>query len=376
MMVIAKKSAQVILISFFFFVGVVWSGSESSSSDDWDSIFSLPMPEPRLVDVGELGGLGEELENRKWLMVGTGYHQIHFQQSADRQKVAEIYSRIDNVYRFLAERSPAGLQIPIKVFLVPDEYAKSRCDRESNAMRTGDRADAQVMLTSLLHEETHLFNYAFLDKVPQGWWAGEYSCQYFQQRALWNGLGKEVKREIVTLLPDGPGCGLREISSLGKKAFNEAISVFYFLEERYGREKMIKLRKLLLEESLKTKGTSLSNSVFEQVYGKSIEILDKEWQRFYGWGSTAAKEDVRLKKRVSYRSEQASVQVIVQEIAKQAKLDYGWAISQSNTDDLVKRYVRNVRMVNKPLEDALKEILEPVDLRYKLEGNIIVLYKK
>lgn len=371
-----KKILFVVILFAGMCIGAAGQNGESGGGDDWEDIFLLEMPEAKVVEVGTLGGLDKKLENRKWLMVETKYHQIHYQQSTDKQKVAEVYSHIDNVYKFLAGRSPAKLKAPVKVFLVPGEWGMSRCDRVNNAMKTGDKADAQFMLTSLLHEETHLFNFAFLGNVPQGLWTGEYSCQYFQRRALWQVQGKEVKGEIVTSLKDGPGCHLNEISSLGNKAFNEAMSVLYFLEELYGRGKMIELRKGFLEESLKTRGRSLQKNAFEQVYGKSIEVLDEEWRRFYGWGSTAAKEDVRLKRRVSYRSEQASVQVIVREIAKQARLGYEWNKSQSNTDDLVKRYVRNVRMINKPLDEALKEILEPVGLRYELEGNIIVLYKK
>jgi len=263
-----------------------WCGTDEKSGNDWDSIWQStlsPMPEPTAVEVASLGELGEELENRQWQMVATKYHQIHYQPSTDKKKVAEVYSRIDNLYRFLAGRSPAVPETPIKVFLVPDEVGHSRCDRISNSMRTGDGGDKRFMLTSLLHEETHLFNFAFLGNVPQGWWTGEYSCQYFQQRALWEGQRKLVKLQIKKLLPNGPLCHFGEISSFGSEAFDESISVLYFLEEQYGREKFIELRKALLAESQKTKGESASNSVFEEVFGKDVEQLEVEWLRFYGW---------------------------------------------------------------------------------------------
>jgi hypothetical protein len=146
-----------------------WCGMGDKSGSDWENIWLLTMPEPTTVEVNNLGGLGEELENRQWQMVATKYHQIHYQLSADKGKVAEICSRIDNLYKFLAERSPAKPQIPIRVFLVPGERARSRCSKISNAMRTGDMGDAFFMLASLLHEETHLFNFAFLNNEQQGW---------------------------------------------------------------------------------------------------------------------------------------------------------------------------------------------------------------
>lgn len=361
--------------------GLGWCGTDDKSGNDWDSIWLLTVPEPMTVEVNNLGDLGEELENRRWQMVATKYHQIHYQLSIDKRKVAEIYSRIDNLYRFLTECSPAKPQTPIRVFLVPDEFGHSRCSKISNAMRTGDEGDALFMLTSLLHEETHLFNFAFLNNMQQGWWAGEFSCIYFQQRALWQGQGKQVEQQIQNLLPDGPSCRFSEISSLGKQAFDEAISVLYFLEEQYGREKFIELRKALLADSQKTNGGSLSNSVFEEVFGKGGGRLEMEWLRFYGWTSSKRTKqskvaDARLTKRISYSVDKASVQNIVQEMANKADLQYNWTKSQSNAGQLCKRWVHNVKVRNKPLDEALKEILDPVGLTYRLEGNAIVLYKK
>jgi hypothetical protein len=251
--------------------------------NDWDRLWQLPMPQPTTVEVNELGELGKDLEHKKWQMIATRYHQIHFQPSTSKRKLAEIFARIDNLYDFLAERSPEKPPTPVKVFLVPGETGHSRCCRITTAMRTGDAGDAFFMLASLLHEETHLFNFAFLDKVPQGWWAGEFTCQYFQQRALWLGWAKDVRKEIKARMPGGPGCHLAEIGARGRQAFNEAISVLFFLEEQVGREKSIALRKALLVESQKTDGKSLSNSVFQEIFGKPIEQLEAEWRRFYGW---------------------------------------------------------------------------------------------
>lgn len=376
-----KALCYLVFVSMLYCASWGWCGIDNRSGNDWDSIWLLPMPEPTTVETGKLSDLGEELENRQWQMVATKYHQIHYQPSTDKRKVAEIYARIDNIYRFLAERSPAKPQIPIRVFIVPDEFGHSRCSKISNAMRTGDKGDALFMLTSLLHEETHVFNFAFLNSMQQGWWAGEFCCIYFQQRALWHGQGKQVKQQIKSLLPDGPRCHLSEISNRGKLAFDEAISVLYFFEERYGREKLIALRKAFLAESKRTNGRSLSNSVFEEVSGKGVEQLEKQWMTLYGWESLSKlkdreMKDGRLKKRISYSVDKASVQDIVIEMARRADLNYDWTKSQSNAGQLCKRWIYNVRVQNQPLDDAIKEILNPVGLTYRLEGNKIVLYKK
>jgi phenylpropionate dioxygenase-like ring-hydroxylating dioxygenase large terminal subunit len=248
-------------------------------------------------------------------------------------------------------------------------------------MRAGADGDTLFILTSLLHEETHIFNFSFLNDTPQGWWTGEFSCIYFQQRALWQGQQKQTKQQIQNLLPNGPGCNLAEISARRKQAFDEALSVFYFIEEQYGREKFIELRKALLLESQKTNGRSLSNSVFEQVLGENLRRLETQWLKFYGWKSlSTTKEtrpaDTRLKTKISYSVDKASVQNVVKDMAERAGLKYDWEKSQSNADQLCRRWVRNVQLNNKPLDEALVEILDPIGLTYRFQENAIVLYRK
>ena len=117
------------------------NASEKQNDNDWHTIWQKPIPVPETIEVKQLGGLGEELENRKWQMISTQYHQIYYQPSTDTRKISDIYSLIDNIYRFLQGRSPKKLKTPIKVFLVPNELGRSRCSKLSNAMRTGVQGD-------------------------------------------------------------------------------------------------------------------------------------------------------------------------------------------------------------------------------------------
>ncbi len=263
-------------------------------NDDWSIMWRQPTPTPVAIQVKQLGGLGKDLENRKWLMISTDCHQIYYQPSTDKKKVSEVYYLFDNVYEFLKGRSPAKLKTPIKAFLVPNEWGRSRCDRTCNAMRTGDQGDILFIITSLLHEETHLFNFAFLDDVPQGWWAGEFTCIYFQQRALWQAQEKNIKTEISSRLPNGPRCRLHEMDKRGKEVFDEALSALYFFEEKYGLKKSQRFRQVCLEESKRTKGGPLPYSVFAEVFGMDIERLEQGWLQFYEWESPGKGEVLHL----------------------------------------------------------------------------------
>ena len=350
-------------------------------NDDWSIMWRQPTPTPVAIQVKQLGGLGKDLENRKWLMISTDCHQIYYQPSTDKKKVSEVYYLIDNVYEFLKGRSPAKLKTPIKTFLVPNEWGRSRCDRTCNAMRTGDQGDILFIITSLLHEETHLFNFAFLDDVPQGWWAGEFTCIYFQQRALWQAQEKNIKTEISSRLPNGPRCRLHEMDKRGKEVFDEALSALYFFEEKYGLKKSQRFRQACLEESKRTKRGPLPYSVFAEVFGMDIERLEQEWLQFYEWESPGKRRsvrvsDLRLKTKISYAVDKASVQDVVQKMANKAGLQYNWTKSALETQPLCRRWLRRVDIKDQPLDQALKEILGPLSLIYKLEGNAIVLYRK
>jgi len=380
---VSEQRMRTFLIAGAVLVGVSLpaNAAKAQGHNDWDIIWQREMPRPTTVTVGQLGSLGTELENRDWQMIATGRHEIYYQPSTDVRKVAELYSLIDNVYEFLAGRSPAELKTPIKVFLVPNEWGRSRCDKASNAMRTGDQGDVDFMLTSILHEETHLFNFAFLDNRMQGWWAGEFFCIYFQKRALLQAQEKDVRQEVISELPNGPRHGLGELDKAGKKVFDEAFSALYFFEEKYGREKLNRFRRACLEESRKGHAASLSDSVFAGVFDESIDRLEQEWLKFYGWSSTTDvgrtdAGDQPLNTRISYAVDKASVQNVVQAMANKAGVGYDWTKSSAQTAPLCRRWVRNFRVANQPLNQALRKVLDPVGLSYKLEGNAIVLYKK
>ena len=262
-------------------------------ADDWATLWqrsdvAMPAPVTEHVGAGDLGGLGEDLENRDWLMVSTGHHQLYFQPSADRAKVSELYRLLDGVYAFLSGRNPARPSTPIKAFLVPNERGHSRCSQLVTAMRTGEQGELPFLLTSLLHEETHLFNFAFLGRKPQNWWCGEFSCVYFQERARLDAEHRGLRKELISRLPKGPIGPLTELDRRGKDALDEAVAAMFFLEETYGRARLNDFRRRCLASAKAGNGGTLPESVFKQAFGKDAVTLDKEWRAFFGWSESKA----------------------------------------------------------------------------------------
>ncbi len=264
----------------------------SAQLDEWHRLWiptGAVLPAPVRVKVSALGDLGAELESPEWLMVSTKYHQIHYQASIDMRTLTEVYQVIDNLYDFLSRRSPASAKWPVRVFLVPGERGRSRVSPQAVAMRTGADADAAFIIGSLMHEETHLFNFAFLGAAAQNWWAGEFSCIYYQERARLTKQGSDVKSELARQLPNGPSAPLAFLEGPTQPAFNSATSALYFLEETYGAERMIEFRRQSLMSSKATNGQALPTSVFRQVFGKDAAVLDSEWRAFFGWTNGGAR---------------------------------------------------------------------------------------
>lgn len=89
-----------------------------------------------------------------------------------------------------------------------------------------------------------------------------------------------------------------------------------------------------------------------------------------------ATAELRLETKVSYATDQASVQDIVMDLAGQAGFRYDFQKSFAQTDPLCRRWVNGVAIRDKSCRDALAEILDPVGLRYQVENGTIVLYRK
>ncbi len=251
--------------------------------EDWRALLSaegLSLPEPRRVEVS---GWPVGMEGRTWLMVPSRCHQLYFSPSSDLEKVHRLYSHLDGIYEFLAGRSPEPCPTPIRAFLVPGEYGRSRCSLEHNAMRTGDTGDFAFNLSSFLHEETHLFNFAAIGGMGQNWWTGEFSCIYFQERARCALEGRDFRQMVRQKRPNEPAGRLVELEELGKAAILDGASALYFLEETYGQERLDAFRAARLELDRKRGPQAPTAPLFARAFDTDVGALDRHWRRFYGF---------------------------------------------------------------------------------------------
>ncbi len=107
--------------------------------------------------------------------------------------------------------------------------------------------------------------------------------------------------------------------------------------------------------------------------GNNASPAGTEKSKDAGFSAGGGALDARLNAKVSYQTEQASVQDIVQELARQAGLNYDWQKSFAQTDPVCRQWVRNVTIENKTCREALDQILKPVGLRYRVQDGAVVL---
>jgi hypothetical protein len=82
-----------------------------------------------------------------------------------------------------------------------------------------------------------------------------------------------------------------------------------------------------------------------------------------------------IDQRISYSIEKKSVQYVVIDLAAKVGLGYDWDKSAAQTDPERRRWVNNLSIENEPFDSAMQRVLQPVGLRYEIEGNKVVLYR-
>jgi hypothetical protein len=79
---------------------------------------------------------------------------------------------------------------------------------------------------------------------------------------------------------------------------------------------------------------------------------------------------------VTYSVDRKSVQYVVIDLARAVGLGYNWNKSFSQTDPECRRWVDGLSIRNQPFDKAMRRVLDPVGLRYQVEGTQVVLYRK
>jgi hypothetical protein len=77
--------------------------------------------------------------------------------------------------------------------------------------------------------------------------------------------------------------------------------------------------------------------------------------------------------KITYSTGEGSVQDVVKAIAAQAGLGYEWQKSHDQTQPECQRLLRGLRLKNVPFGKAMEQVLDPVGLRYEVDGGSVVL---
>jgi len=159
-------------------------------------------------------------------------------------------------------------------------------------MATGDLGSFECNLTSFLHEETHLFNWETLRRIGgrcQGWWAGEFSCIYFQERAGFYRNGVDIRRQVLRWFPQEPRHQLTQLSRIADKEghsdelFHEAFAFLYFLEERFGPQRLLEFRTRMLQVAASGSEREDPGEALLQTYERTPSELEAKCAGFFEW---------------------------------------------------------------------------------------------
>lgn len=204
----------------------------------------------------------------------------------DRRRPLHLAARLDGLYEFLAGRLDAKPRTPIKAVLIAGQSGHSKVIPEKDAVMTGAEADIVSALGSFFHELVHLFNFS-IPGASQDFWSGELFAQYHADRLT--SLGLEHRRRYKRLFASDPKKLRWSWVKMLDQHFHETpererqqimelgISVFYFLEDRFGPEKTLCFWRAHLDPAQKD-----DPKLWERCFGSSYADLHAGWRRYYG----------------------------------------------------------------------------------------------
>lgn len=274
-------TSEAMKMVFFLLLGAV---AQANGNDDWSRLW---VPRPEAVRRGEAADFDG--------MTYATYISRHFkvlyptsrsQREADRRLALHSAARLDNLYDFLAERTGVKPATPIRAVLVEGQYGRSRAYPEENAISTGEEGAFPFVLGSFFHELVHLFNFA-VPGAEQDFWSGELYAQYHDDRILSLGLEhRERTRQMLGKNAGGFDWGWikrldQDFARIPEKEREHlmagGISVFYYLEDEFGPEKLRCFWRAHLDPAQRR-----DEELWARCFGLSEAKLKSGWRRYYG----------------------------------------------------------------------------------------------
>ncbi len=229
--------------------------------------------------------LGERnFDGAAYSALATRHFILYFRSDPDR--AVQIASRLDNLYEHLRTLGGRPPRTPIHAVLAEGRYGRSRTFPEKNAILTGAQGELHFILGSFFHELVHLFNFA-VSGAEQDFWSGELFAQFHADRT--STLGRDFRERFrVRLSSRTDLLDLDRISALAsdydkvpepeRQFLMEAgVSVYYFLEERFGLDAVYRFRTGHL-----VKSRHGDPETWVEAFGKGKSFIQREWRAYYG----------------------------------------------------------------------------------------------
>jgi hypothetical protein len=255
----------------------------SKITGDWAILFkSRPIAiSPTQVRITDMAGA--DVNDKTWTVVHTKYFDLHYQPTSDQEKVRRLAKSMDSIYAFLQGRLGVERPFPIKAFLIPDVRGHSLSYPKLNMIRTGDAGNFILNMGSFLHETTHLFAHQYLEHGRRSIWVGEYMCHYLQTRMRLMGEGIDFMRQYRQRTASRELPSWSALDDPGDSPdYPAAAMVYYFLEEKYGADKLNDFWRERLEAGRPGAGRAPFEAPFQKVFNKPVAQLEDEWRAFWG----------------------------------------------------------------------------------------------
>lgn len=289
---------------------VLWAAPVYAAGD-WDVLLQVnPVELP-------LAGETVSLKGYEWRCVDTEYFRLHYLKGVHPEHVRQVAERVDNIWRFLRHRSGVECDSRILVFMPLDRAAYSKlCKPFISRRRSGQFPSAQDFLSksliavethdyvdrlaSIMYESTHLFRHtreerSRQDRGPWCWWSGEFMARYFDMGLRRTYAVLRPRQELLSMrYRDGVPQRWAMLEKLSARSVNPrhrnsqiqaAESVLHFLEQKYGEEQLTRFWRETLDAQ--TQKHTSTQSILEEVFGKKIEELEREWFGYYALGLPA-----------------------------------------------------------------------------------------
>ncbi|MGE5561443.1 MAG: M28 family peptidase [Chloroflexota bacterium] len=252
-----------------------------------------PTPEQQVVWQPSGASAGDD----GWLTFSTPHYTVKYREG---MKVSgDPADQAEQIYNLLAARLGSEPELPLTlvltsgraaqesaVFAVYPNAARPITDAwvhypsRTMVIDTAGR-DRTQLAQAIAHEGAHLFAAAAMRRITQTPWVREYLATYLERRVAGAHFGltgwdsKEGYTALLGQIKVQPWAGIAAEASADADAAVEAASVFFYLEQQYGEEKLTDYWQRLLAEGDPEKA-------FKAVYRKTSFQLEQEWRTYYG----------------------------------------------------------------------------------------------